>query len=376
MAADIRIQNIALSYDGGKSFVLKDINLHIAAGEFFALLGASGSGKSTLLRLIAGFNSAQKGLLTIGGEDVTNIPPWKRDVGMVFQSYALWPHMTVAQNIAFGLEERKWPRAKVAAQVEKMLDLVGLTGFAARRPNQLSGGQQQRVALARTLAIEPRVLLLDEPLSNLDAKLRVNMREELKRLQRSLGLTTVFVTHDQEEALTTSDRIAVMDQGVIQQVGSPVELYDEPVNRFVANFIGSVNLLPVQVESVTGDTATVSGSVLGRVSLRYGNTAGGESLTPLNANGKAEVAVRPLSMHLAPKGTGAQADDIVTEGTVGEHEFMGEYVRYWVDIAHSQAAPATRVTVDQSHRAGNVVFAPGTAVRVAIAKTQLRLLSA
>ncbi|MEO5692674.1 MAG: ABC transporter ATP-binding protein, partial [Usitatibacter sp.] len=236
----VEARNIELSY--GKTRVLRDVSLTVEPGEFFALLGPSGSGKSTLLRLIAGFNQHQSGQLLIGGRDVTGTPPWKRNVGMVFQNYALWPHMTVAKNVAFGLEERKLPRDEVKRRAEAALELVGLTGYGDRRPNQLSGGQQQRVALARTLAIEPQVLLLDEPLSNLDARLRVQMRRELLRLHRRLGITTIFVTHDQEEAMTICDRIAVLEQGVIQQIGTPLELFDRPVNRFVAQFVGSVNL--------------------------------------------------------------------------------------------------------------------------------------
>jgi iron(III) transport system ATP-binding protein len=192
----VEVRNVSLAY--GATKVLHDVSATVEPGEFFALLGPSGSGKSTLLRLIAGFNQAQSGQVLVGGEDVSRVPPWKRDIGMVFQNYALWPHMTVAQNVAFGLEERRFPRDAVRAKVEAALELVGLGAYAGRRPGQLSGGQQQRVALARTIAIEPKVLLLDEPLSNLDAKLRVHMRSELLMLQRKLGITTIFVTHDQE----------------------------------------------------------------------------------------------------------------------------------------------------------------------------------
>src|SRR5689334_20665879 len=237
----VECRNLRLAY--GATEVLRDVNLLIEPGEFFALLGPSGSGKSTLLRLIAGFNQHQAGTLSIGGRDLTGVPPWKRNVGMVFQNYALWPHMTVARNVAFGLEERRLPRDEVRRRTAAALELVGLAGYGERRPNQLSGGQQQRVALARTLAVEPQVLLLDEPLSNLDAKLRVQMRHELRRMHDKLGITTIFVTHDQEEALTMCDRIAVMDGGVVQQVGTPLELFDAPVNRFVAEFVGSVNFL-------------------------------------------------------------------------------------------------------------------------------------
>ncbi len=226
----VECRNIRLSY--GKTEVLKDVNINIEPGEFFALLGPSGSGKSTLLRLIAGFNRQDAGQLLVDGKDISAIAPWNRNIGMVFQNYALWPHMTVWDNVAFGLVERKLPREQIRAKVEAALELVGLSQYGRRRPNQLSGGQQQRVALARTIVIEPQVLLLDEPLSNLDKKLRVQMRQDLLSLQRRLGITTIFVTHDQEEAMTTADRMAVLDHGVVQQIGAPSTLFDYPVNRF------------------------------------------------------------------------------------------------------------------------------------------------
>ena len=237
----VECSGIGLSY--GSTEVLKDVTLRIEPGEFFALLGPSGSGKSTLLRLIAGFVQHSRGSLLVDGKDITGVPPHARNIGMVFQSYALWPHMTVYDNVAFGLVERGRPRDEVRRRTEAALDLVGLHAYAQRRPNQLSGGQQQRVALARTVNIEPQVLLLDEPLSNLDKNLRVQMRRELLALQRKLGITTIFVTHDQEEAMTTADRMAVLDGGVVQQIGAPDTLYDTPVNRFVADFVGTMNLL-------------------------------------------------------------------------------------------------------------------------------------
>ncbi len=209
-AVDVVIENLSLSF--GDTDVLKGVNLTIEPGEFFTFLGPSGSGKSTLLRAIAGFGPPPGGKILIGGDDVTHLMPWTRNVGMVFQSYALWPHMTVRKNVAFGLEERKIPAKEINERVDDALNLVGLLDLSERRPSQLSGGQQQRVALARTVVIEPRVLLLDEPLSNLDANLRIQMRREILELQRKLKLTTIFVTHDQEEANTTSDRIAVLDQ--------------------------------------------------------------------------------------------------------------------------------------------------------------------
>ena len=388
--SSVQIRNIALSYDGGRTQVLKDISLDIAAGEFFALLGPSGSGKSTLLRLIAGFNTAQAGHLLVGGEDITRVPPHQRNIGMVFQNYALWPHMTVRDNVAFGLVERRWSRADIDNKVAEMLALTGLEDYAARRPGQLSGGQQQRVALARTLAISPRVLLLDEPLSNLDAKLRVQMREELKRLQRRLGITTIFVTHDQEEALTTCDRIAVMDGGVVQQVGRPDQLYDDPVNRFVAEFIGTINLLPARVRA----QSSIANAASGDSTARGGTSAAGPepvtrsldnvdvdagvfgALTVPAAKASAVLlpdtqgvlALRPLAMHLALEGMPARPDDTVVPGVVEEYEFMGEFVRYRVRVAQAV------LTVDQSHRAHTPVLAAGARVRVAVSPREFRFL--
>jgi iron(III) transport system ATP-binding protein len=344
----VEARNIELSY--GATKVLRDITLTVEPGEFFALLGPSGSGKSTLLRLIAGFNQHQAGELLIGGRDVTGVPPWKRNVGMVFQNYALWPHMTVARNVAFGLEERRLPRAEVEERTAAALALVGLEGFGERRPNQLSGGQQQRVALARTLAIEPQVLLLDEPLSNLDAKLRVQMRRELLQLHKSLGITTIFVTHDQEEAMTICDRIAVLDQGVIQQVGTPEELFDRPVNRFVAQFVGSVNLY--------------AGSVAGG---RFSSPALGDVALPgsLRRDGAADLAFRPHAVRIdAPP----DAEELRLDGVVSSAEFFGEFVRY--DIRVHEA----RLCADQPHPRGAGRIADGTAVRLSVPAREVLLL--
>ena len=226
---------------------LDDVSVAIRQNEFFTLLGPSGCGKTTLLRLIAGFEQPTSGEILLKGSPVEHLPPYQRAVNTVFQSYALFPHMTVAQNISFGLEMRGAAKEKVGSVVEEMLALVKMTGLGGRRPSQLSGGQQQRVALARALANHPEVLLLDEPLSALDLKLRQEMRSELKNLQRRTGITFVFVTHDQEEALTMSDRIAVMSKGKIQQLGAPLDIYERPVNRFVADFIGDTNFVEAQV---------------------------------------------------------------------------------------------------------------------------------
>ena len=352
----VDIRNIALSF--GTTQVLRDITVSVEPGEFFALLGPSGSGKSTLLRLIAGFNQHQRGEVLIDGRDVTGIPPWKRNVGMVFQNYALWPHMTVEQNVAFGLEERKLAREAVRAKVKAALDLVGLADYGKRRPGQLSGGQQQRVAIARTLAIEPQVLLLDEPLSNLDAKLRVQTRQELVKLQRRLGITTIFVTHDQEEALTTCHRVAVMDQGVIQQVGTPMDLFDFPVNRFVAQFVGSVNLYSGAYRR-EGAALRFASPLLGDVAL----PAGVEPPT-----GDFNLAFRPHAVRFAEGGI--PPGDLALQGAVEGAEFLGEFLRY--EIRVGQAV----VIADIPHARGRAPIAPGTPVSLAVPASELRFVTA
>jgi len=319
-AVAIDIRGVNLSY--GPTHVLKGIDLSIRPGELFAFLGPSGCGKTTLLRLIAGFAQAQAGQVLIDGQDVAVLPPWKRDVGMVFQSYALWPHMTVAQNVAFGLEERRRPRAEIAAKVAQALERVGLSAYAQRRPAQLSGGQQQRVALARTIAIEPKVLLLDEPLSNLDAKMRVSVRRDLRELQQRLGLTTIFVTHDQEEANTICDRIAVMEGGVICQVGTPMELYERPANLFVASFLGSANIL-----------------------------AGGAGVTVPAGQ---RLVFRPQHASLSPLA------EATMSGPVTHREFLGATVRYGVRIGDNE------VLIDAPFQSGAELRTIGETVGVAL----------
>ncbi len=350
----VEASNIQLSY--GATKVLHDISLTVEPGEFFALLGPSGSGKSTLLRLIAGFNQHQAGKLLIGGRDVTGIPPWKRNVGMVFQNYALWPHMSVARNVAFGLEERKFPRDEVRRRAQAALDLVGLSGYEARRPGQLSGGQQQRVALARTLAVEPQVLLLDEPLSNLDARLRVQMRHELQRLHRRLGITTIFVTHDQEEAMTICDRIAVMDQGVIQQIGTPVELFDRPVNRFVAQFVGSVNLLEGAIRR-SAERWVFSSPQLGDCPI--------PAALVREERSRVELAFRP---HAVGLDRAAATDDLQMQGVIEGGEFLGEFMRYEVRVNGAM------VTADQPHARGSDRLANGTAVTLTVPSREIRII--
>ena len=352
----VEFEQVSLAY--GRTQVLTGVSISIEPGEFFALLGPSGSGKSTLLRLLAGFLQPQSGAIRVGGEDVTRVPPWRRDIGMVFQNYALWPHMTVRKNVAFGLEERKLPRVEIDRRVAAALDLVGLGDYGERRPGQLSGGQQQRVALARTIAVEPKVLLLDEPLSNLDAKLRIHMRAELLALQRKLGITTIFVTHDQEEALSISDRVAVLDQGVIQQVGTPLDLYDTPANRFIATFVGTINLIAGTLER-SGDGALFRSDSLGTIAL-------GRIAAPA---GPAEILIRPHAMLLAATGSAVGTGRSWLDGTVMEREFLGEFVRYRVK------AGGAELTVDQPHYMGEPGFAPGSIVKVGINPAQVSLLA-
>lgn len=332
--AGIRIENLHLAF--GATKVLEGIDMEIRPGEFFAFLGPSGSGKSTLLRAIAGFGPRPRGRILIGEQDVADLPPWKRNVGMVFQSYALWPHLSVRRNVAFGLEERRMPRAQIGPKVEAALDLVGLLHLADRMPAQLSGGQQQRVALARTIAIEPQVLLLDEPLSNLDAALRVQMRREWLALQRKLGVTTIFVTHDQEEANTTSDRMAVLDKGVIQQIGSPQDLYDSPANAFVAGFLGTANILEGRCEG--GAFVTRSGSPLPVEAAR---------------DGAQRIVLRPQSIDLV-----AVPGQIA--GTVRHREFLGSQIRYLIDT------PEGQIIVDTLHSGRDTAHEPGARVGLRI----------
>lgn len=237
----IKIDQVSRHFD--ENVALAEVNLEVQEGEFFSLLGPSGCGKSTLLNIIAGFLEPTSGSVYIGGNDVTGLPAYRRNLGMVFQNYALFPHLTVFENVAYGLKIKKLSRNEIKERVTEALSLVQLSSFAERRPHQLSGGQQQRVAIARAIAIQPSVLLLDEPLSNLDAKLRKEMQFELRNIQQRVGITTILVTHDQEEALSLSDRIGILGKGHLQQVGSPLEVYRRPANRFVAEFIGQVNLI-------------------------------------------------------------------------------------------------------------------------------------
>lgn len=345
----LTIEDVHISF--GQTKVLQGINLQIEPGEFFAFLGPSGSGKSTLLRAIAGFGPIPQGRILINDEDIASLPPWKREVGMVFQNYALWPHLTVHKNVAFGLEERKISKAEIGVRVEEALDMVGLLHLANRHPSQLSGGQQQRVALARTIVIRPRLLLLDEPLSNLDANLRVQMRTDILNLQRKLGLTTIFVTHDQEEANTISDRMAVLDKGIIQQIGPPMELYDHPVNRFVAHFLGTTNMIEGEVVSVDGNTI-----------LQVG---GGLEL-PLDIaveGSHGAIVFRPQSVYVNPETDLPSAMSL--NGTVESREFLGSTVRYAVKVGE------VTVLAEEDHQRGKKIYDETEQVQLFIPQQQI-----
>jgi ABC-type Fe3+/spermidine/putrescine transport system ATPase subunit len=298
----------------GATLAVDRVSLEVAEGEFTTLLGPSGCGKTTTLRMIAGFYQPDEGEIFVGDRRVTDIPPHKRNTAMVFQEYALFPHMTVAENIGYGLRMRGVEAEEGRRRIAAVVEMVGLVGQEQKFPHQLSGGQQQRVALARALVVEPEVLLLDEPLSNLDAKLRVRVRTELRALQQQLGKTTIYVTHDQEEALSISDRIAVMNQGRIVQVGSPREIYYHPVDRFVADFVGLANFVPVRVVAP------------GRVRLDDLEFSVARASNP----GSATLVVRPETVTLST--SPPDADRPTLRGRVKTLAFLGGLARYWLDV--------------------------------------------
>jgi spermidine/putrescine transport system ATP-binding protein len=312
--SEVRLEQVTKQF---KDVVAVDgVSLAIADGEFFSLLGPSGCGKTTTLRMIGGFEEPTDGLIYLAGRDVTAIPPYKRDVNTVFQSYALFPHLDVAGNIAYGLKRKNVARDEIRTRVADVLRLVDLEGFGDRRPNQLSGGQQQRVALARALVNHPQVLLLDEPLGALDLKLRKQMQLELKRIQAEVGITFVYVTHDQEEAMTISDRIAVMNEGRLEQLGEPQSVYELPATEFVAGFLGASNLLDGEIESVNGQQAKVRLSAGATVVVPSGRLPG--------RSGPVRVGVRPEKLHIRPA-HGADGDAAVNslDATVNVSTYIG-----------------------------------------------------
>jgi putative spermidine/putrescine transport system ATP-binding protein len=316
----------------GEFFAVQDFNLSAAQGEFVSFLGPSGCGKTTTLRMIAGFEQPTTGTITIDGRDVTRVPPNRRNVGMVFQSYALFPNMSVADNIGFGLKVRKRSADQIRKRVGELLELINLPDKGNRYPYQLSGGQQQRVALARALAFEPQVLLLDEPLSALDAKIRVALRHEIRQIQRQLGITTVYVTHDQEEALSLSDRVVVMSEGRMEQVGTPFEIYNFPATAFVASFVGTLNVLPGVVVDAGRGELTIGGQPV-RLGQAFEGRAGRE----------VRVALRPEMVSL---GAGADGENRLT-GKVADVSFLGSIVRMRIGLAGGDGADGPVVILDE-----------------------------
>ncbi len=339
----------------GTNRVVKDFNLGIDKGEFVSLLGPSGCGKTTVLRMVAGFETPTSGSILIGGQDVTNQRTNQRAIGMMFQAYALFPNMTVADNVAFGLAVKGVPKPERAARVTEMLKLIGLPDLGSRFPFQLSGGQQQRVALARALAPSPRVLLLDEPLSALDAKVRVSLRNEIREIQRELGITTIFVTHDQEEAMSISDRIVVMNGGIAEQAGAPFEIYNNPRTRFVAGFVGTLNMFTATVEAPDSGLLTLAGQNLTlaktAIAARKGDTV--------------TLALRPEAIHLGR----AEGREVVLPATIEDVHFLGSVIRIRARVAGTAVALDTFNRPDQppppvgssteiSFAAGDVILLP------------------
>ncbi len=341
----------AIKKSFGPVQVVHDFNMAIDKGEFISFLGPSGCGKTTILRMIAGFETPTDGTIVINGRDQTALKPNQRNIGMVFQAYALFPNMTVFENVAFGLKVAGKPRAEIEARVKEMLALIHLEHLAERYPYQMSGGQQQRVALARALAPKPQVLLLDEPLSALDAKIRVSLREEIRLIQRQLGITTVFVTHDQEEALSISDRIVVMNAGRADQIGTPSEIYNRPATRFVASFVGTLNLIEAQVEDPDAR----------RIRMGEQSLAIQDPLSGLKGGERVSVALRPEAATLSP----TDRSDAAIPGEVVSSHFLGSVVRTKLKVGEST------ISFDMFNDPGRTPPAPGEQVTLHFASRDL-----
>jgi len=350
----LRIEKLVKAF--GTNQVVKGVDLSFNKGEFVSLLGPSGCGKTTILRMVAGFERPTSGAISVEGRDITGLNPNQRQIGMVFQAYALFPNMNVGDNIGFGLKIKGMPREQREARVAEMLKLIGLSGFEKRFPFEMSGGQQQRVALARALAPSPSMLLLDEPLSALDAKIRVSLREQIREIQRELGITTIFVTHDQEEALSISDRIVVMNAGNVDQFGTPFEIYNRPATRFVATFVGTLNTLNATV----ADPATKS--------VKLGQSTVTIPALPATARtGEAiSLTTRPEAVSLATDG----ARDIVLDGKVSEVHFLGSVIRLKVDLGDNM------VSLDTFNDQRTPPPAHGAPVRVGINSADVLVLGA
>jgi len=341
MSVNVRINRAVKTY--GNFRAVDEVSVDIAQGEFFTLLGPSGCGKTTLLRMIAGFNSVDGGEIYFGDRLINNVPAHTRDIGMVFQNYAIFPHMTIFDNVAYGLRNRKIPKDEIRERVEKTLDIVQISHLKDRMPAAMSGGQQQRVALARAIVIKPQILLMDEPLSNLDAKLRMQMRTMIKKLQKELGITTIYVTHDQEEALAVSDRIAIMKDGKIIQLGTPEEIYNRPVHQFVANFIGTSVFLPAEVVSQdeNGEASIQVSGYTFRVKLGR------------KAPKKLKLSVRPKQFLFN------DATDEGIKGVIRVATFLGDYWYYEVELTSGETVEVHEYT--KEHEGARPV---GTAVKL------------
>ena len=326
---EIHLKLIHLTKKYGKFFAVKNMNLEVEKGSFTTILGSSGCGKTTTLRMIAGFiNPDDRGEIYLGGKILNDVPPHKRNIGMVFQSYALFPHMNVFNNIAYGLRLRKLSIDKVKEKVKRVLEFVGMEGMEKKMISQLSGGQQQRVALGRTIVLEPEVLLMDEPLSNLDAKLRINVRNEIKQIQKKLNMTTIYVTHDQDEALSMSDKIVVMNSGEIQQVGDSWEIYNRPKNKFVADFIGMKNFIDANVKSLQQNEITLDAKGLRLIMQNDESYNFSERENIL-------VCIRPEDIKIS-KDKPSMGMDNVLKGNIYQNSYLGRVIRYWVNIKNSQ----------------------------------------
>jgi ABC-type Fe3+/spermidine/putrescine transport system ATPase subunit len=348
--AVVRLDGVTKRF--GEVTALHAVSLEVRRGELMTLLGPSGCGKTTLLNLVAGFFVPDAGEIAIDGARVTDLPTWRREIGMTFQNYALFPHMTLASNVGYGLRARRLAKVEIDRRVAAALDLVKLTGLENRKPRQLSGGQQQRVALARALVVRPKVLLLDEPFSALDRNLRGAMQVELREIQRKLGVTTIFVTHDQSEALSLSDRIAVMSEGRIRQIGGPDEIYRRPVDRFVASFVGDVNVLHARLDRRDGVTAVVA---LGPARV----TVPSRALDGVTPGGAVDLFVRPEDLCVAEGGAVA-----VTQGVVAAHIYQGGHVDLYVDTPD---AAAGRVLLRVPGQAAMSRWPLGTPIAIALA---------
>ena len=359
-SAFVAFEHVQKSYDG-ETLVVKDLNLRIGRGEFLTMLGPSGSGKTTCLMMLAGFETATHGEILLAGRPINSVPPEKRGIGMVFQNYALFPHMTVGENLAFPLQVRKMGKAEIDEKVRRALDMVQMGAFAARRPAQLSGGQQQRIALARALVFEPELVLMDEPLGALDKQLREHMQFEIKHLHERLGVTVVYVTHDQSEALTMSDRVAVFNDGRIQQLAPPEELYEKPLNRFVASFIGENNTLKGVVETIDGGACTVrlpTGELLDATPVNV--TRPGEATT---------VSIRPERVEFKPESLPPGAHTL--EAEVLEFIYMGDIFRTRMRVAGND-----EFIMKCRNSPGQRRLAPGERVRLGWLASDCRALDA